>query len=106
MAEKENVESTREEQHQEDPGFSAGPTLSLETIMAAACDVKHQVEDGLMALVPPEVTEHLVNSQKEMIRAGQRLAEMGIECLDEKIQRAQRIHETMRAEKGADKSGA
>lgn len=76
-----------------------GVRLNLKSVAEAMCDVHRQAEDAFMAFVPPEVTQHLVNSRKELIRAGQRLGEKMVEELDDKARRAREIHDRMKAEK-------
>jgi len=87
----------------EAPGAGAGPgyRLSAKSVCDAARDMKDQAEDAIMALLPPEVTEHLVASKKELIRAGQRLGDLALENLDRKAARARDIHERMKAARQA-----
>lgn len=75
--------------------------LSLGSAIRAARDVRRQVEEGVLSLVPPEVTQHLVNAQKEVVRAGQRLGEIAIERLDARAARAREVHERVKARKEA-----
>jgi len=95
-----------------DEEFKEGPQWSAKAAREALCDLGRQAENAAMALVPPEVTGHLVNAQKELMLAGKRLGEMvghriderirhASECLDEKAQRAREIHERLAAEKAA-----
>lgn len=55
---------------------------------AAAC-----VRDTVLKAVPVEVTEHLGNSQRELMLAGVALAESGIRSVDEVLKRARELNE-------------
>ncbi len=74
---------------------------SLRPVFDAARDIGKQMEEGLMSLVPPEVSEHLLQAQKELILAGRRLGDKRLEELEKKAERAREIHERMKAGKEA-----
>ena len=95
-----------------DNDYKEGPQWSARAACDALRDLGRQAENAAMALVPAEVTGHLVNAQKELLLAGKRLGEVvghriderikqASECLDEKAQRAREIHERLAAEKAA-----
>lgn len=58
-----------------------------------ACDAARRVHDGVLKFLPVEVTEHLANSQKELIKAGVALAEAGMRRTDDTVKRARELHE-------------
>lgn len=79
--------------HHQDAGGgwnARGPRLSLHAIGDAVCDIHRQAEEVVMQLLPPAVSEHLINSQKEVVLAGRRLADIALERLDEKAARVRR----------------
>lgn len=65
--------------------------------MPGAChrlqDFAERMRDGILKAVPADVTEHLVNSQKELIRAGIALAESRMRHADETVRRARDLHQ-------------
>lgn len=89
--------------------FPGGMGISFDTVRDATRDMRRQMEDGFMSLVPPEVTGHLVQAQKELILAGRRLGEKTIEELEKKARRAEEIHSrkdaSRKAAKGDGESG-
>ncbi len=109
MAKEKKLNIRIEDEAESDTGFrseetaeeSGGwmPRMSPGMAWQAACEAREQAEDLFMALVPPEVTEHLINSQKELVRAGARVGEMIEERLDRRLARARKIHEEMKAAK-------
>ena len=78
--------------------------LSLNSILGVADNIKHQIEDTMLSIIPAEVTEHLVKAQKELIAAGQRVGDIAREKLDEKANRARTLHEEMKQEKEEEKA--
>ena len=89
--------------------------FSFQSVCDAMKDVERQAADALYTLVPPEVTQHLVNSQKELLKAGARLGEVASERvrrfatereeeLNYRAARAREVHEKMRAEREAAKA--
>jgi len=78
-------------------------------------DAEQQAEDAIYSVLPPDVTQHLMNSQKELLQAsrrvGQILTEKATQCadrrmeeLDRKAARAREVHERMKAEREAQKA--
>lgn len=72
----------------------------MEGAARAACsgmeELGREMRRASAAMVPPEVTEHLVRAQVEMVRAGQRLGDLMIERLERKAQEARDVHEEIR----------
>lgn len=66
--------------------------MTMESVRGALCDLQRQVEDGVMTLVPPQVTRHLVEAHKEVVRASQRLGDIALEKLEKKAARAEELH--------------
>ncbi len=104
MAKAENEKTEKTESRSEGTWSSSGEfpgrvEASFRSVADAACDVVKQVEEGMMSLVPPEVTSHLVQAQKEFILASRRVGDKAMEELEKKAERAREIHERMKAEK-------
>lgn len=72
-----------EDEDAESCGFAPGKAL---------CEAAERVRDKVLEVLPVEVTEHLVNSQKELLRAGVALAEARMRKADEVAQRARALH--------------
>lgn len=94
-------------------GF-CGANFSARAVIDAVQEISEQVEVSVLALMPPPVTEHLMNSQKELLKAGQRMTEVVSErsrnwaekvqaSLDRKAARAKEMHDRMKAEREAKK---
>ncbi|MDK2971095.1 MAG: hypothetical protein PWP23_850 [Candidatus Sumerlaeota bacterium] len=56
------------------------------------CGVVERAHDEVLKALPVEVTEHLANSHKELIRAGVALAEARMRKCDQTVQRARDLH--------------
>ncbi len=70
-------------------------TPSMKQISQMIRGARKDAESTLIALLPLEVTEHLVNAQKEFVKAGQRAGQIAIERLDDKILEAREIHQEL-----------
>lgn len=84
-AEPETVETWYDDEDAPGAGSWAG-RLSL-------CSLKDRMRDDVLRRLPVDVTEHLVNSRKELLRAGIALAESGIRSADETAQRARDLNQ-------------
>lgn len=89
---------------EEEQARASGPRFSFKSVFEALWEAERQVEDAFMASVPPEVTQHLVNAQKELLQAGARINEMAMEELDKRARRAEEIHRQQQAAKEAAKA--
>lgn len=66
--------------------------MTLNSIKGAVCDIQKQMEDGMLTLLPPTVTRHLVEAHKELVRASQRMGDIALEKLEKKASRAEELH--------------
>lgn len=60
---------------------------------AALNELSERARDRMLRFVPADVTEHLVNSQKEFIKAGIALAESQMRRADNTARRAREVHD-------------
>lgn len=84
---------------EESCGSGYGPRISLQGVADALSEANRQLQDSIMAAVPPDVTQHMVNAQKELLAAGQRINVILNEKLDRYAQRAREVHERNRGQK-------
>lgn len=82
-----------------DEDFFSGARFSFESFSEAVRDAEKGFSDAFLASVPPEVTEHLVNSQKELILAGRRMLDLSMKKLEKTAARAKEVHERQKQKK-------